>query len=288
MSRKIAELGGGDVVFAMFSETLLKCIWKLYLSKPDKFEKAQEQVNNDTMSWLRRLIGDGFSDADMLTYLTMHRLNELTPEQFIEIHACSFSEAIDKLTDLRIADPAVVPIRALWMKMKPRVAKLSPALIGSIKEISEEYIIWLKYHPKAIEQIAWEAFEKLVAEIFSSKGFEVALTGRIRNQSADILAIRTDEFGVETKYLIECKRYNSSNHVGFDIVNNVIGAAKRANVDHAFLVTSSFFSSDVKFHEQDLRELRLHIRDGEAVREWLRNYAANEKHGIWLSEGWNQ
>lgn len=286
-SRKIAESGGPDVLFRRLSEVLLKCIWKLYLAKPDKFEKAQEQVDSDVLSWFRRFVGGDFSDMDMLTYLSRHRLNELTPEQFAEIHSCSFADAIDKLTDDRVTDPAVITLRALWKQMRPRIARFSPALISSIKEISAEFIIWLKYHPDALEQIAWEAFEKLVAEIFSSKGFQVALTGRVRNQSADILAIRTDEFGVHTKYLIECKRYKSSNHIGFDIVNGVIGAARRADVDQAFLVTSSFFSGDVKGREQELRELRLHIRDGDAVRDWLRNYEVRKDYGIWLSDDWD-
>ena len=115
---------------------ILKCIWKLYLSKPEKFERAQEQVNSDMLSWIRRLIGGDFSQTDMLSYLSSKRLNEITPEQFAEIHSCSFADAIDKLTDIRVTDPAVVPVRTLWKQMKPKIAKLSPALIGSIKEIS--------------------------------------------------------------------------------------------------------------------------------------------------------
>ena len=84
------------------------------------------------------------------------------------------------------------------------------------------------------------------------------------------------------------QKVQSTNHIGIDIVNGVIGSAKRANVDHAFLVTSSIFSGDVKGREQELRELRLHLRDGDAVRDWLRTYEVKEDYGIWLSDDWDQ
>ena len=102
------------------------------------------------------------------------------------------------------------------------------------------------------------------------------------------MAVRTDDFGVETKYLIECKRYRSTRRVGLDIVNGVIGATRRADADHAFLVTSSFFSTEVEDRKTELEELRLHLRDGDDVREWLRNYCVRSEGGLWLSPGWDE
>ena len=183
-------------------------------------------------------------------------------------------------------DNVTIFIAQAWELWRPRVADLSPGLIASVKDIHAEYIAWLTRHPDELDNIAWEAFEKLVAEIFASRGFSVDLTGRVRNQSADLLAIRTDEFGVETKYLIECKRYSRTRRIGLDIVNAVIGAARRGNVDHAFLVTSSVFTEDVLRGANDLREVRLHLRDGDDVVQWLDDYAFRSDGGLWLARDW--
>ena len=159
---------------------------------------------------------------------------------------------------------------------------LDPSLIGSVKEIYREYMIWIKKHPKAVRSASWEAFEEIVAEVLASHGYRVELTGRRPGASGDILAIRSDELGVDSRYLVECKRYSEETSVGLDIVNSVLGAATRAQVDHALLVTTGRFSRAVKAKELELRDLRLHIRDGEAIIEWLRNYRPMEGDGIWI------
>lgn len=78
----------------------------------------------------------------------------------------------------------------VWSKWQPRVAKLAPGLVTSISDIYVEYVQWLTKHPEALDQVRWEAFEKLIAEIFASRGFHVDLTGRSRNRSGDIYALR--------------------------------------------------------------------------------------------------
>ena len=169
-----------------------------------------------------------------------------------------------------------------------RTKQLSIEFVGAIHVISQEFLLWLKSHPNALEKIAWDAFEKVVAEIFASKGFTVDLTGRLRNKSADLIAIKKDEFGIETKYLVECKKYSSENRIGLDLVNGVIGAAKRANTEHAFLVTTSSFTKDVLARKAELEDIRLHLRDGQAVQEWLQNYRSREDGSLWLATGWNE
>ena len=149
-------------------------------------------------------------------------------------------------------------------------------------------MLWLRAHPEVLDRIAWEAFEQIVAEILAGKGFTVDLAGRIRDKTADILAIRTDELGIETKYLIECKRYSKARRVGLDIVNGVLGAATRADVDHALLVTSSSYTRDVERLKPSLSELRLHLRDGEDVLKWLQDYRPRRDGGLWLATNWDE
>lgn len=178
-------------------------------------------------------------------------------------------------------------INKTWRDYLPKIQALTPKLIHTVKDIYNEYVEWIKTHPDALDKIAWEAFEKIVAGILENYGFQIDLTGRVRNKSADIIALKTDELGIETKYLIECKRYSKNRKVGLDIVNAVIGAKQRANVDHAILVTTSSFTNDVVLQSQRLEDLRLHLRDGHQLCEWLKEYQDESKHGIQILNGWD-
>jgi hypothetical protein len=72
-----------------------------------------------------------------------------------------------------------------------------------------------------------------------------------------------------------------------DIVNSVVGAAKRAKVDHALLVTTSHFTRDVLQLEADWSDLRLHLKDGDEVIQWLKEYKPREDGGLYLAPGWD-
>jgi hypothetical protein len=171
-----------------------------------------------------------------------------------------------------------------WMH---RVKPLTPELVSSVREVRIELIEWLAYHPTAISSVTWDAFEKIIAEVLASKGFKVELTARAQNASADIIAIHRDNLGVETKYLVECKRFQDKRRVGLNIVNGVLGAKKRAGADHALLVTTSYFTRPVTKLKESLRDLRLHLRDGDDVRSWLTSYEPTIHGGLWLDPAWD-
>lgn len=173
-------------------------------------------------------------------------------------------------------------IEGMWRDWHERLATLSPNLIASVKVVHQEFFDWIRTHPDIVEDVAWEALERIVAEIFASRGFEVSITARVRGASSDLIAIRGDEFGVDTRYLVEVKHYQKNRKIGMNIVNAVIGAARRAKVEHAFLITTSSFSRDVVEQQPYLRDLRLHLRDGEQLKEWLSDYRPPKSGGLWL------
>lgn len=167
-----------------------------------------------------------------------------------------------------------------------RIANLSGSLISAVKLINEEFIIWLKTHPQDTGRIHSDAFEQICGEILTSHGFSVEFTGRLKNVSADLIAVRANESGQDIKYLIECKRYSERNVVGLDIVNAVIGASWRARTTHAMLVTTSTFSANAISEQSRLGEFRLELHDGQKVTEWLRDYNFTDRYGLWLPKGW--
>jgi hypothetical protein len=182
---------------------------------------------------------------------------------------------------------AIGDIRAAAEAWRGRTLQLSPALIGSVHTITREYAHWLARHPDCLPAIAWDAFERLIAEVFASHGFRVELTGRSQDRSADIIAIKTDSLGVTSRYLIECKRYDAARRVDLAVVNAVLGAKVRADADHAFLVTTSSFTKNVIALRPQLESQRLHLRDGDAVREWLTQFATIGAEGTRVDPLWD-
>lgn len=166
-----------------------------------------------------------------------------------------------------------------------RIANLSEELISAVRVINEEFMIWLKTHTDHTAKIHADAFEQITGEILTSHGFSVAFTGRVKNRSADLLAIQRDEHGVLVKYLIECKRYDGSKKVGIEILNAVVGASFRAKVSHALLVTTSSFTSGVFAARAELEDFRLDLHDGAQITEWLSDYELKD-FGLWLPDGW--
>ncbi|BBO74555.1 hypothetical protein DSCW_19720 [Desulfosarcina widdelii] len=273
---------------------ILRLLWRKFLEPSlniaDKINDANYRV---VAKYIHPYFNIHVTKEELHESLLIYAKNELVRDQDIDWmpfrDAVSFEDFIKNVFWDRSPDPEYVNLFLVaWDQLRPRIAKLSTNLVTSVKEVYTEYILWLKKHPEVIDQMAWEAFEKMVAEILSSRGFIVDLTGRVRNQSADLIAIRVDELGVETKYLIECKRYARTRRIGLDIVNAVIGAARRADVDHSLLVTSSLFTEDVKRQENRLRDCRLHLRDGDDVVSWLSDYTPREEGGLWLPTDWNR
>lgn len=66
---------------------------------------------------------------------------------------------------------------------------------------------YLVGHPDALYNLSPHLFEELIAHILRDFGFEVALTLRTRDGGIDIVAIQTNLAGIDTRYIIECKRW---------------------------------------------------------------------------------
>ncbi len=256
---------------------MLRFLWKSFIDLDEmKVKKGFLLLYANQFIRDIRASVPSFSDDELLSFaLESYQdatddlcLDSLREADTFEAYVQDIIQSNNDLQDIQLREE----LQSAWRELQPRIATLSINLVSSIRDVYSEYMFWLKKHPEAIDRIAWEAFEKIIAEVLSSKGFSIDLTGRLRNQSADLLAIRTDELGVETRYLIECKRYVRTRRVGIDVVNAVIGAARRANVDHAILVTSSNFTRDVVREENRLRDCRLHLRDGNDVVQWLNDY----------------
>jgi len=166
-----------------------------------------------------------------------------------------------------------------------RIANLSDDLITTVKLINAEFIIWMKSNSDKSNAIHADAFEQLTGEVLTSHGFNIQFTGRIKNRSADLMAIQKSDHSDDIKYLVECKRYGETKKVGLDILNAVVGASFRAKTSYAMLVTTSSFTSNVIEAHAKLEDFRLDLHNGTQVMEWLADYEFKD-FGLWLPAGW--
>ena len=130
----------------------------------------------------------------------------------------------------------------------------------------------LKTNPESVHGLSPRQFEEVVAELLASFGWEVNLTAPSRDGGYDILAVSSDKSGLETSWLIECKKYSSSNKVGVEIARGLLGVKSHIGVPNVVLVTTSDFTAGAV----KLSETRhdLHLIGFQRLSSWLSEYGA--------------
>lgn len=127
-------------------------------------------------------------------------------------------------------------------------------------------------NPKEIYRLEPHLFESVVAELLAGFGWEVSLTPPQRDGGYDILGVTTDPSGLQTSWLIECKRYKSEKKVGVEIARQIFGVKSHLGIPNAVLVTSSSFTAGVK--ELSAARQDIHLVDFQGLVNWLKNYSA--------------
>ncbi|HEY9060504.1 MAG TPA: restriction endonuclease [Pseudobacteroides sp.] len=139
-----------------------------------------------------------------------------------------------------------------------------------VSEVNEDLMKFLKENPSFLREINPRLFEKVIAEIFASKGFDVTLTKQTRDGGKDIYAAKNNSIG-SILYIIECKRYAEDNPVGVELVRGLYGVKMQERATMAIIASTSFFTSEaVKFANPIQYELSL--RDFDALKKWLNEY----------------
>jgi len=84
-------------------------------------------------------------------------------------------------------------------------------------------------------------FEKVVAKILRSQGFEVTLTSKTNDKGIDAIAQKGG-----TRFAIQAKHYSEGNRVGSSAVQKASGLPTRPDIDQAAIVTTSSFTSEAE------------------------------------------
>lgn len=133
-----------------------------------------------------------------------------------------------------------------------------------------DLILAANKNPAILYDIDPRQFEELIAHIFSLHGFSVQLTKQTRDGGRDIIAIRSD-LGIQSKYIIECKRYALNNPVTVELVRTLYGVQMQEGANKAVLATTSRFTPDARSFAtaKNTTEWSMDLKDFEDIRQWV-------------------
>lgn len=134
----------------------------------------------------------------------------------------------------------------------------------------KEAILDLQRNPNHIFELKSHQFERVVAELLASFGWRVNVTPPSRDGGYDILGITTDNSGLQSSWIVECKKYSKDRKIGVDITRPIKGVREHFGIPNALIVTTSTFTKDAR--EFAASDSALHLVDFSRLSEWISQY----------------
>ena len=208
--------------------------------------------NHDTDS-LKKMHGpEGYSVISKLEVDNVNQLNDLSKNKVSEIVSKSIKSGFRLL----------------------KLIESKPLLIESLSVIDLQlYEIILK-HPDLLKTLNWRTFEKLLADILETLGYEIQLMQGTKDNGIDIIAfMKNNEFGTH-KYLLQAKRW--TNKVDVDIVKNVLFNHDFYKVTKSCIATTAAFTRGA-WQLAEAYKWQLELKDFNSLVDWLRKAHAHKK-----------
>lgn len=125
---------------------------------------------------------------------------------------------------------------------------------------------------RQLQQMDPYRFEKLVAALWESEGFETTVRSGSRDRGVDVVA--TKDFPYDQKLLIQAKRYTEGNKVGSqDVRNYATLYQQEENADTVIIATTSTLTSeaqrlatDLNVKTVDVEYLTQQLRENDDIR----------------------
>lgn len=190
----------------------------------------------------------------------LHFVGAQDRHEFIAVS--EWFEGLQRLSRMPDASPRTLLLPSIWtprLQLQQHVvlAEVAPKLVAAV---AREKI--------ALREIPWRRLEELVAELLRSQGLEIYVTPRSRDGGRDIVARGELIPGEPSLIAVEVKQKAV---VGIEDVQRAL----RANEDFPglLLATAGRFSAGVVREKQRHRnQLRLFLKDGLALRQWIDAY----------------
>jgi HJR/Mrr/RecB family endonuclease len=155
-------------------------------------------------------------------------------------------------------------------------------VIETITSVNLEMLAYLRKHQDAIYRMGPLVFEQLVAELLAHFGWQVSLTRSTKDGGFDIFAISGNQAGVNTSWLIECKRFGPDRPVGVSLVRALYGTTVRLGVAGAMLATTSSFTKGAKEFAGSTYDLSL--KDYNDILDWVNAYRPNPDGRLYIRD----
>ncbi len=164
-------------------------------------------------------------------------------------------------------------------------AKETTLISGLIQTCSFELVKWLVAHPEDLYEVHPGTFERIVAEIFESEGFEVEVVSSWNQEDGgvDLLAVKRCSALEDIRMAIQCKRHAASNRVSAEPVRALSGILDRFRAHAGVVATTSHFTVPA-LQETKKYHWRISLRDHDNIVRSLRDlggYSLTES-GLWM------
>ena len=108
------------------------------------------------------------------------------------------------------------------------------------------------------------------------------LTPTTKDGGYDIFAISRDRSGLESPWLVECKKYRPDRPVGVEIVRSFWAVKTSSRVANGLIVTSSSFTRGAR--EFTAQGYDLALRDFKIVIDWINSYRPHPEGRLYLND----
>jgi len=121
-----------------------------------------------------------------------------------------------------------------------------------------------------LQRLSSREVEALVAELLASFGWQINLTSAKRDGGRDILAVSCDASGLETTWIVECKRYSVDHKVGIREVRELLGVQHQFGFPKALLITTSTATVEARLLADAAGSL--HLVEASQLLDWIGAY----------------
>ncbi len=119
-------------------------------------------------------------------------------------------------------------------------------------------------------------FEEFIAGAYEEDGWQVVLTPQSGDLGRDVIARKPDVMAI--RVLDQCKAFSQGRVVTANDVSAMYGVLSMdQNVSKGVITTTSEFAPGVQAEFKNFIPYRLELKDGSALREWLRQMAKTEE-----------
>jgi len=158
-------------------------------------------------------------------------------------------------------------LAALFLQYLVPAGLLIGAVIRFIKQSKAKRLIsGARANPKAISEMSWREFERLVGEGFRQRGYVVTGFGGSGPDGGIDLALMKDG----KRYLVQCKHWRRD-QVGVTVVRELNGVMAAASAHGGYVVTGGQFTREA---QEFAGKARIELVDGDALQQLIDSVAS--------------